>query len=158
MEAGVVSDAVIAQSHREARDLWTVRDSPGEWQRTPHWPQLGFDVSVPTGEIGELAGEIEAERAKRWPQLKAVYFGHVADGNLHASIGLTDHSVSEVEIEEAIYAITAKRRGSISAEHGIGSLKRPFLHFSRSPAELALMRAIKQTMDPNGILNPGKVL
>jgi FAD/FMN-containing dehydrogenase len=158
LEAGIVKDAIIAKSGRETTDLWTVRDSPGEWQRTPHWPQLGFDVSVPTGEIGALMNEIDAELNARWPQLKTVYFGHVADGNLHASVRMSGHSVPELEIEDAVYAIVSRRKGSISAEHGIGSLKRKFLPYSRSPAELALMRAIKQAMDPNGILNPGKVL
>ena len=158
LEAGVVKDAIIAQSGRESTDLWSVRDSPGEWQRTPHWPQLGFDVSVPTGEISALMTEIEAELNKRWPQLETVYFGHVADGNLHASVRMTGHSVPELDIEDAVYEIVSRRRGSISAEHGIGSLKRKFLPYSRSPEELALMRAIKQAMDPNGILNPGKVL
>jgi FAD/FMN-containing dehydrogenase len=156
--AGIVKDAVIARSQREAAELWSVRDSPGEWQRTRHWPQLGFDVSVPTGEVAALMVEIDAELTSRWPQLRTVYFGHVADGNLHASVRMSGHSIPEHEIEDAVYAITSKRRGSISAEHGIGSLKRPFLHYSRSPEELALMRAIKQAMDPNGIMNPGKVL
>jgi FAD/FMN-containing dehydrogenase len=158
LEAGVIKDAVVAQSAREATELWTVRDSPGEWQRTPHWPQLGFDVSVPTGEIQALMGEIDAELTSRWPELKTVYFGHVADGNLHASVRMNGHSVPEHEIEDAVYSIVSQRRGSISAEHGIGSLKRSFLHYSRSPEELALMRAIKRAMDPNGILNPGKIL
>ncbi|MGH8217455.1 MAG: FAD-binding oxidoreductase [Steroidobacteraceae bacterium] len=158
MQAGIVRDAAIARSQREATELWFVRDSPGEWQRTPHWPQLGFDVSVPTGEVAALMGEIDAELTSRWPQLQTVYFGHVADGNLHASVRMSGHSVPEHEIEEAVYAITARRRGSISAEHGIGSLKREFLHYSRSPQELALMRAIKHAVDPNGIMNPGKVL
>ena len=158
LEAGVVKDAVVAKSNREATELWAVRDSPGEWQRTPHWPQLGFDVSVPTGEIAALMGEIAAELTSRWPELKTVYFGHVADGNLHASVRMNGHSVPELAIEDAVYSIVSRRRGSISAEHGIGSLKRQFLHYSRSPEELALMRAIKQVMDPNGILNPGKVL
>jgi FAD/FMN-containing dehydrogenase len=158
LEAGIVKDAIVAKSSREATELWTVRDSPGEWQRTPHWPQLGFDVSVPTGEIHALMREIDAELTSRWPELKTVYFGHVADGNLHASVRMNGHSVPEHAIEEAVYGIVSRRKGSISAEHGIGSLKRTFLHYSRSPQELALMRAIKQVMDPNGILNPGKVL
>jgi FAD/FMN-containing dehydrogenase len=158
LEAGVVKDAVVAQSQREATELWSVRDSPGEWQKTPHWPQLGFDVSVPTGEIGELVREIAALFETRWPELTAVYFGHVADGNLHVSVRMSGHEVPELTIEEAVYGLVAKRRGSISAEHGIGSLKREFLHLSRSPEELALMRTIKHAMDPNGILNPGKIL
>jgi FAD/FMN-containing dehydrogenase len=157
IEAGVVQDAIIAQSQREATELWAVRDSPGEWSKGIHWPQLGFDVSVPTGEIGPLAVEIGAELKRRWPELTAVFFGHVADGNLHVSVRMSGHSIPELEIEDAVYAIVARRRGSISAEHGIGSLKIPFLHFSRSEAEIALMRAIKQAMDPKGILNPGKL-
>jgi FAD/FMN-containing dehydrogenase len=158
LEAGVVQDAIIAQSQREATELWAVRDSPGEWQQSVHWPQLGFDVSVPTGEIGPLADEIGAELKQRWPELVAVFFGHVADGNLHVSVRMAGHDIPELDIENAVYGIVAQRRGSISAEHGIGSLKIPFLHFSRSEAEIALMRTIKQAMDPRGILNPGKVL
>ena len=158
MEAGIVKDAIIAQSQRESTLLWDVRDSPGEWSKGVHWPQLGFDVSVPTGEIGPLADEIGAMLKSRWPELKAVFFGHVADGNLHVSVRMSGHSIPELDIENAVYSMMVSRRGSISAEHGIGSLKREFLHYSRSPAELALMRAIKQAMDPKGILNPGKVI
>ena len=158
MEAGIVKDAIIAQSQRESTMLWDVRDSPGEWSKGVHWPQLGFDVSVPTGEIGPLADEIGAMLKSRWPELKAVFFGHVADGNLHVSVRMSGHSIPELDIENAVYSMMVSRRGSISAEHGIGSLKREFLHYSRSPAELALMRAIKQAMDPKGILNPGKVI
>jgi FAD/FMN-containing dehydrogenase len=157
LEAGIVSNAIIAQSNRESTELWTVRDSPGEWRRTAHWPHLSFDVSASTGEIGELVDEIEAGLLSRWPQLKTVYFGHVADGNLHLSVSMNGHDVPEADIEDVVYAISARRRGSVSAEHGIGSLKRKYLHYSRSPEELALMRAIKRTMDPNGILNPGKI-
>jgi FAD/FMN-containing dehydrogenase len=157
MEAGVVRDAIIAQSHRETIDMWAIRDSPGEWQHSTHWPQLSFDVSVPTGEIGDLTEQINAMLQARWPALKALYFGHVADGNLHLSVCMAGHSVPELDIERAVYEIVSRRRGSISAEHGIGLLKREFLHLSRSPEEIALMRTIKQAMDPNGILNPGKI-
>ena len=157
LEVDIVHNAIIAQSSRESTQLWTVRDSPGEWQRTPHWPHLSFDVSASTGEIGALVEEIETGLHAKWPELQTVYFGHVADGNLHLSVSMNGHTVPEVQIEEVVYSIAARRRGSISAEHGIGSLKRQFLHYSRSPAELALMRALKQAMDPNGILNPGKI-
>src|SRR5262249_26653840 len=139
------------------QDLWAVRDSPGEWQKAGHWPQLSFDVRVPPGEIGPLAREIEPQLQRPWPGLAALSFGHAADGNLHVSVRMSGHSVPELQIEQAVYEVVARRRGSISAEHGIGTLKKEFLHLSRSAAELALMRVIKQAMDPNGILNPGKV-
>ena len=157
LEAGVVTDAVVAKSQREATELWAVRDSPGEWQKAGHWPQLSFDVSVPTGEIGALVDAVRDTLKQRWPVLSGLYFGHIADGNLHVSVRMAGHSVPALEIEESIYELVSHRRGSISAEHGIGSLKKEFLHLSRSPQEIALMRTIKQAMDPNGILNPGKI-
>ena len=157
LELGIGTDAVVAQSQRESAQLWTVRDSPGEWRRTAHWPELSFDVSVPTGEIGSLATEISAALAARSPALKMVYWGHVADGNLHASIAMSGHDVPKSQIEEIVYGVAGKRRGSISAEHGIGTTKKRFLRYSRSPEEIALMQVIKRAMDPNGILNPGKI-
>jgi FAD/FMN-containing dehydrogenase len=157
LEEGIVKDAIIAQSERETAELWSVRDSPGEWQRAGHWPQLSFDVSVPTGEIGALVAEIGSTLENRWPELVALYFGHVADGNLHVSVRMAGHSIPELEIENAVYAEVSRHRGSISAEHGIGSLKKAFLPLSRSSEEIALMRAIKSAMDPRGILNPGKI-
>ncbi len=157
MRAGTVRDAVIAQSQRQAAELWSLRDSPGEWQKAGFWPQLGFDVSVPTGEIGELVSEIHAALSARWPLLHVLYFGHVADGNLHVSVRMSGHTVPELDIEREVYGVVSARRGSISAEHGIGLLKKDFLHLSRSPEEIALMRTIKKAMDPNGILNPGKI-
>ena len=134
-----------------------MRDSPAEWRQAGHWPQLSFDVSVSTGEIGDLVGRIREVMAARWPDLFTIYFGHVADGNLHLAVAMSGHSIPELEIEQVVYSVSARRRGSISAEHGIGSLKREFLHYSRSPEEIALMRVIKNAMDPHGILNPGKI-
>jgi FAD/FMN-containing dehydrogenase len=93
----------------------------------------------------------------RWSKIRTVFFGHVADGNLHLSVKAPE-GVPEHDIEDFVYRIVGERRGSVSAEHGIGLHKREFLHHSRSPAELALMRSLKTAMDPRGILNPGKVL
>jgi FAD/FMN-containing dehydrogenase len=157
IESGLVKDAIIAKSQRETNELWAVRDSPGEWPRTVNWPQLSFDVSVPTGEIGPLVEEIDKTLKSRWPILTAVYFGHVADGNLHVSVRMAGHDISALDIERSVYGVVSRRRGSISAEHGIGSLKREFLHLSRSTEEIALMRTIKKAMDPQGIMNPGKI-
>lgn len=158
LEAGIVQDAVIAQSQRESAELWAVRDSSGDWQRTPHWPQLSFDVSVPTGEIGMLVSETADALEQLDSTMTALYFGHAADGNLHISVCMQGHSIAAHDIEERIYGLVARRCGSISAEHGIGALKREFLHLSRSPEEIDLMRRIKQSLDPHGILNPGKVI
>jgi FAD/FMN-containing dehydrogenase len=157
VEAGHVMDAVIAQSQREATQLWAIRDCPAEWRRAGHWPQLSFDVSVPTGEIGSLVTQIAAQFRRRWPTLGALYFGHIADGNLHVSVCMSGHEIPELDIERVVYGVVAERHGSISAEHGIGTLKKEFLPLSRSPAEIALMRQIKTALDPNGILNPGKI-
>lgn len=157
LEAGSVHDATIAQSQRQATEIWSVRDSPGEWQKAGFWPQLSFDVSVPTGEIGALVTEIEGALRDLWSGLEALYFGHVADGNLHVTVLMSGHAITEPEIERAVYGLVARRRGSISAEHGVGLMKKEFLHLSRSAEEIALMRTIKKALDPNGILNPGKV-
>src|ERR1700683_3471824 len=157
VDAGIVSDAVIAKSQREVSEIWSVRDSPGEWQAAGHWPQLSFDVSVPTGEIGQLVADIRAAIISRWPGLSALYFGHVADGNLHVSVRMSDRTITALDIEEDVYRLVSARGGSISAEPGIGTWKKEFLHLSRSPEEIKLMRAIKQAMDPNGILNQGKI-
>src|SRR6185503_7503687 len=108
--------------------------------KTTHWPQLSFDVSAPTGEIGALANEIEAALKARWPQMTQLYFGHIADGNLHLSVSLGGQTLPETDIEDVVYEIASHRRGSISAEHGIGSLKKKYLHYSRSDAEITLMR------------------
>jgi FAD/FMN-containing dehydrogenase len=158
LEQGIVLDAVIAQSAKEARDLWSIRDCPGEFPAAGHFPQLGFDVSIPTGQIGEFAKQVHERLAAHWPKHKALYFGHIADGNLHVSIRLDENSGTEHEMDEVLYALVGEWKGSVSAEHGIGVHKRPYLHYSRSPAELALMRSIKSAMDPKGLLNPGKVI
>ena len=150
MEAGSVRDAIIAQSQREATELWAVRDSPGEWRKAGFWPQLGFDVSVPTGEIGALVDEIErrAERALAglWRRCSSAMWP-TATCTSRCACPVIDPGAGNREL---VYGIVAKRRGSISAEHGIGSLKKDFLHLSRSPAEIGLMRAIKRGHGPEG--------
>lgn len=158
LEQGIVLDAVIAQSAKDARDLWAVRDCPGEFGAAGHLPQLGFDVSIPTGQIGKFAQQVHERLAAKWPNHRALYFGHIADGNLHVSIKLDENSGTEHEMDEVLYALVGEWKGSVSAEHGIGVHKRPYLRYSRSPEELALMRAIKSAMDPKGLLNPGKVI
>ena len=158
MEAGVVRDAVIAKSSKETQNLWAIRDCPGEWSRTEWWPQIAFDVSIPVGDIGRFKVECEKRLKERWPALRSMCFGHIADSNLHLSVLQNDRLFTLHELDEEVYTMVGRFNGSISAEHGIGSVKREFLHHSRSEAELALMRTLKHALDPKNILNPGKVV
>lgn len=157
MNDGVVEDAVIASSGKETQEFWALRDSPGEYRQV-FWPQLSFDVSLPTGEIGDFAAECRPALQAEFPDVQCIFFGHIADGNIHLSARTNDDPLPEHGMEEVVYRTVSKRGGSISAEHGIGSHKTPFLHYSRKPEEIALMHTVKAALDPKGILNPGKVL
>jgi len=156
LEAGIVDDAVIAKSEREARTLWDVRDSSGEF-RAVFWPHVGFDVSIPTGELGHFVDTLVQRLRQRWPSVETVFFGHVGDSNVHIGVKVGEGVQPEADIEGRVYGVVGEWHGSISAEHGIGTLKRAYLHHSRSASELATMRKLKQALDPNAILNPGKV-
>ena len=158
IEAGWILDGAVAQSVAEAEAFWAIRDGVAEVLRD-YAPTLNFDVSVPIAQIGECAARIRAELDRDWPALKALFFGHVGDGNLHVVVCKvpSDHD-SQMRIEDAVYSVVRSYGGSISAEHGIGTLKRDWLHYSRSEAELALMRTLKHTLDPKNILNPGKLI
>lgn len=157
IEDGVVKDAVISQSGKETQEFWALRDSPGEYKKV-FWPQLSFDVSLPTGQIGDFVEDCRKELRAVWPDIQTIFFGHVADGNVHLSTKVVRDPPVDHQVEEVVYHTVGKWKGSISAEHGIGKHKLPFLHYSRSPEELALMRTLKTALDPKGILNPGKVV
>lgn len=155
---GAIADAVVARSEEERRRLWALRESPAEY-RTRLPPVVGFDVSIPLARMEAAVAELRALLACGWPDATPVFFGHVADSNLHLIVpvpGLTKDR--KRAIEEAVYAAIARFGGSVSAEHGIGRLKRAFLPLSRSAAELSLLSTLKQALDPKGILNPGRML
>lgn len=156
IEAGEVDDAAIAQNTQQTREIWRIREVPGEFPKmfAPHIP---FDVSVPTGQIGGFAAELDRRLKEAFPTLGTVYFGHVADSNLHVGVQAA-HGEDEAGIKHVVYEVTRAFKGSISAEHGIGTEKKKYLSYSRSETELGVMRALKQALDPKGILNPGKVL
>ena len=159
MEAGEVLDAIVAQSVAQAQTLWKLREAPAELNNNMH-PAINFDVSLPQADIGRFAQACEAAFSARWPQKHALYFGHVGDGNLHVSVdgktvGGTPEAIEAVEAE--LYRLVGEFQGSVSAEHGIGLHKKPYLQASRTPQELAVMRSIKQALDPLGLMNPGKV-
>lgn len=158
LEEGVIEDAAVARSAADARSLWAVRDATAEFPIL--LPGMAaFDVSFAIADIGRAALECEALLRERWPDGIALVYGHLGDGNLHV-IAHADGGRPEtrMQIEEVVYDLTRRYRGAVSAEHGIGLLKRKVLGHTRSPAELAAMRAIKQALDPKGILNPGKVI
>ncbi len=156
MEAGEAVDAIVAQSQAQARALWKIREATAELPANMH-PPLNFDVSLPMADIGRFADACRAALDARWPGHHTVFFGHVGDSNLHVSTDMSTVDGGEEDVERIVYGQVAAFRGSVSAEHGIGLHKKPWLGVSRTPAELDAMRAIKLALDPLGLMNPGKV-
>ncbi len=160
MNGGLVDDAVLASSEKETQALWRLRDAPGEFPSI--WPTIAsFDISMPIGVIGHYVDALRTRLEKAFPGCEAVNFGHIGDSNLHVCIhvpGTTAQTFPEKEIKDCLYGLLRDYGGSVSAEHGIGSYKRDYLPYCRSPEEIALMRTLKQALDPRGILNPGRVL
>ena len=156
LEDGLITDALIARSHAQSRDIWSVREGH-PIEALPNL--LNFDVSLPIGRIGTYAEACTTALKQRWPQSHVSFYGHVGDSNVHICVSV-DYAPGEDmhSVDDIVYGVLGQYHGSISAEHGIGTLKRPYLHLSRSSAELALMKGLKQALDPKGILNPGKVI
>lgn len=158
LEAGEVSDAVIAKNQAERDAMWGLRDDVG--QVVNNFPIFTFDVSLKIADMESYIAEVRAGLAAQWPDHSLMVFGHLGDGNLHVIPGsLPDHTpATRKAVEQVVYSALRKRGGSVSAEHGIGLEKRPYLGWSRSAEEVALMRLLKTALDPKNILNPGKVL
>jgi len=157
-EAGLVLDAVIAQTARDRTDLWAIRDDLTEAFR-PLFPLVAFDVSLALKDMAAFVDSSRTALRVLYPSSTILYYGHAGDGNLHAVVGLDPNDgTAEAKVEGAVYGCVRQFGGSISAEHGIGMAKREFIHFTRTAEELALMRSIKAALDPQNIMNPGKVL
>jgi FAD/FMN-containing dehydrogenase len=156
-EADLLTDAVVAQSPADARAFWTVRDGSGDFPRIG-WPGKSFDIGIPTARIGAFVEACKADLQARWSTAETAFFGHIGDSNLHLHVKVRDGEQPQEEIEEVVYGTVRAWSGTVSAEHGIGVIKRRYLGHSRSPQEIAVMRAIKHALDPKGLLNPGKVL
>jgi FAD/FMN-containing dehydrogenase len=160
-EDGEVIDAVVAQTEAQARELWAWREDISESLHafTPH----KADVAVPVRSVASFVARWREAVATALPEIPAVCFGHVGDGNLHLNLlrpaGMTLEAFLQRchEFDPTMYGLVREFSGSVSAEHGIGLLKREYLGYTRSAREIASMRAIKQIFDPLGILNPGKV-
>ena len=165
IDRGIARDATVARSVAQADALWSAREGISEAQRR-EGPNLKHDIALPVSAIPGFLEEAERALCAAFPGVRFVVFGHLGDGNLHynlsAPAGTAPESfVSPSSVERAqriVHDLVASRGGSISAEHGIGQLKRGELARTKAPLELALMRRIKAALDPAGILNPGKVL
>lgn len=162
-ERGLATDGVLAQHSTQAAELWTLREGISESLSATGLPHKN-DVALPIAALEAFAAELDALVAARYPGFEVCLFGHIGDGNLHVNVMKPDDLSKEAflartkELDPEMFALVKKHRGSISAEHGIGLLKKPYLGYSRSPEELALLRALKRTLDPKGILNPGKIV
>lgn len=159
-EAGLVEDAILPQSLSDIEKFWSVREAHRMDTSLPGL--MNFDVSVPIVKMPEFVSRCKARVSKLYSNNRAMFYGHMGDGNLHIAIHTPDVPTSAYHetlhtLDAVIYDEVRRFGGSISAEHGIGLLKRDWLDHSRSAAEIALMRQIKSTVDPKGILNPGKV-
>ncbi len=154
---GLVTDAVIAHSMQQAQQLWSFREGIGELLSQMK-PCVTFDVSVELPAMEALVDRLRRELGEHYPAQQHLHFGHLGDGNLHLVTGPHPEEAQRHEIEERVYAAVGAVGGSISAEHGIGMVKKPFLHYSRDAAEVGLMQGMKNLLDPGGILNRERVV
>jgi FAD/FMN-containing dehydrogenase len=163
VEQGLVVDAAIAESLEQSKAFWRVRENFGEAQRHAGG-SIKHDVSVPVAAVPAFLEDAQAAVATVVPGARPFPFGHLGDGNIHYNVLQPVGADKEAylkrwdDMNAAVFAVVKKYGGSISAEHGIGVLKRDVLPSVKDPVALALMRDLKRLLDPNGILNPGKVL
>jgi FAD/FMN-containing dehydrogenase len=163
MEVGEIDDAVITASLAQERELWRLREMMSEVQKD-EGGSIKHDVAVPVARVPEFIARANQLVELMIPGARPVPFGHLGDGNIHYNVSQPpsmDRAVFLANWEAlnaAVHEIVLDLGGSISAEHGIGRLKRDLLRHAKAPLELELMRKIKQAFDPNGILNPGKLL
>jgi FAD/FMN-containing dehydrogenase len=164
MESEEASDAVIAESEAQRAMIWKIREDYPDCARR-EGPAVGTDTAVPVSAVPTFVNTAEAELRARWPEGRMAAIGHAGDGNIHLSLhapeGWSDRPAwlaHAAEMEPLVNAIAVSLGGSFSAEHGIGQSKRHAMATHKNPVALDLMRGLKQMLDPNGIMNPGKVL
>jgi FAD/FMN-containing dehydrogenase len=163
LERGAIEDGTLAQNSSQAAQLWALREGISESLSGTGLPHKN-DVALPVAALDAFCAELDAVFATKYPDWEIALFGHIGDGNLHVNVMKPDALDKPTflrrtsEADHAIFGLVKKHAGSISAEHGIGLLKKPYLNYSRSPQELALLRTVKQALDPDNILNPGKVI
>ena len=163
LEVGVVTDGVLAQNASEARDLWALRESISESLSATGTPHKN-DIALPIAALEAFCAELDDVFARLYPGWEICLFGHIGDGNLHVNVmkpDALDGAAFRAKTKEAdrdLFDLVSKHAGSVSAEHGIGLLKKAWLGWTRSEAEIGVMRAVKKALDPRGVLNPGKIL
>jgi FAD/FMN-containing dehydrogenase len=163
IEAGEADDGVVATSDAQAQKLWALRENISEAQKIEGL-SIKHDISVPVSRIPEFLAGADAALGAAFPGIRVVAFGHVGDGNLHYNLSKPDAQDnvafidSQPEVNRIVHDTVDALGGSISAEHGIGQLKREELLRYKNPVEIALMRSLKQALDPRGLMNPGKIL
>lgn len=160
LEEGAIADAAVAQSVADTQSFWALRDACAEFFPTLG-PHVSFDVALAVRDMDAFATRCKAALLRNIPGCESVYYGHIGDGNLHLVAwvdGLSVENQPKQQMDETIYGLVREFKGSVSAEHGIGTAKKPYLGHARSEAEIALMRTLKQALDPHGLLNPGKVI
>jgi FAD/FMN-containing dehydrogenase len=160
LESGMAQDAVIATSEAQAAALWTLREQIPEAEKL-EGKSVKHDISVPISCIGEFIEVAEPHLMAAFPQARVICFGHIGDGNLHYNLSFPASAPTLAQSKQAndiVYTLLDKMGGSISAEHGLGQLKRDEITRHKSAVALDMMRAIKRALDPANIMNPGKVL
>ena len=161
MEEAWVVDAVMSQSVAQARALWRLREDISE--TISQWTPYKNDISSTVSKVPQLLSAVNAVVHENYPDWDVVWYGHIGDGNLHLNIlkpdnlRIEDFKARCNEVSTDIFDAIKKLGGSVSAEHGVGTLKAPYLNYTKSDSEIDAMRAIKNIFDPDGILNPGKV-
>lgn len=161
-ERGLVTDGTQAQDLAQAAELWSLREGISESLAATGFPHKN-DVSLPVARLESFCTELSRTFADTYPDFEVALFGHIGDGNLHINVMKPDGMEKSVFLakthaaDTSLFELVRKHHGSISAEHGIGLLKKDALLYSRSPEELTLLRAVKRALDPANLLNPGKI-
>ncbi len=161
VEQGWVVDGVVSQSVAQAQSLWRLREDISE--TISRWTPYKNDISTTIARVPDFLAEVDAVVSSAYPDFEIIWFGHIGDGNVHLNVLKPDAlPMAEFqqrcgEVSRWVFEIVQRYEGSVSAEHGVGLLKKDYLHYTRSAAEIAIMRQIKQVFDPRGIMNPGKI-
>lgn len=162
LENSWASDGLLAQSETQAKEFWRYREDISE--SLAKYSPYKNDISVRISKVPEFLQELDGLLKAEYPTWEVIWFGHIGDGNLHINILRPENMKKEEfttacrRVDQMIFACIKKHAGSISAEHGVGLTKKSFLNFTRSEAEISLFRQIKKIFDPDGIINPGKVI